>query len=449
MLGLADRKYLLVVLLHVFLGAGVFYAPFLAKLYGFIIVLYGIYYVVKTENKNDEVLLVASYLVGSEILLRMTQSAPVYEIGKYGTMVFILVGIYYKGISKGAIPYWIFLLLLVPGILMASLSTNMHKELRKTISFNASGPVCLALTSLYTFNRRITFERFGNVLLAVGLPIISMTVYLALYTPNIRDVITGTGSSTEASGGFGPNQVSTILGLGIFVFVSRMIFNSKNKIILLVNLIIVFNIGFRGLMTFSRGGMITGVVMIMILIFITYFEVNSKSRGKIQVLSAFIVMASIAVWSYSSLQTSGLIDKRYANQDASGKEKESQLTGRENIFTDQLNDFLENPVFGVGVGMNTENRENKTGLALLSHNEIGRMLAEHGTLGIIGLLILFFTPAILYLDNKQNFYIFCFLIFWLLTINHAAMRLAAPAYIYTLSLLKIVLTDETPTVHRE
>lgn len=449
MLAISDKKYLFVILLHVFMGAAVFYVPLFAKLYGFFIIGFGIYYVISNENKNDEVLLVASYLVGCEILLRMTQSAPVYEIGKYGAIVFIFIGIYYKGISKDVIPYWIFLLLLVPGIMMATLTTNIHKELRKTISFNISGPVCLGLVSLYTFNRRITFERFSNVLLAVGLPIVSLMIYLALYTPNIKDVITGTGSNTEASGGFGPNQVSTILGLGLFIFISRMIFNSKNKIILLVNLVIVFNIGFRGLMTFSRGGMITGVVMILILIFITYLEVNNRGRGKIQILIVFIAMASIALWSYSSAQTSGLIDKRYANQDAAGREKESQLTGRETIFSDQMQDFLENPVFGVGVGMNAENRENRTGLVLLSHNEIGRMLAEHGAIGIVGLLILFFTPVILYLDNKRNFYIFCFVVFWLLTINHAGMRLAAPAYIYALSLLKIVLNDETATVHRE
>ena len=65
------------------------------------------------------------------------------------------------------------------------------------------------------------------------------------------------------------------------------------------------------------------------------------------------------------------------------------------------------------------------------------MLAEHGSLGIICLLILFITPIILYLDNKEHIYMFCFLTFWLLTINHAAMRTAAPAFIYALTLLKV------------
>jgi hypothetical protein len=65
------------------------------------------------------------------------------------------------------------------------------------------------------------------------------------------------------------------------------------------------------------------------------------------------------------------------------------------------------------------------------------MIAEHGSLGILGLIILFLTPLILYIDNKYNIYLLCFLAFWLVTINHAAMRLAAPAFMYSLSLLKV------------
>jgi hypothetical protein len=75
------------------------------------------------------------------------------------------------------------------------------------------------------------------------------------------------------------------------------------------------------------------------------------------------------------------------------------------------------------------------------------MLAEHGSFGILALLILFFTPIILYVDNKQNFYVFCFIAFWLLTINHAAMRIAAPAFIYSLALLKVRLHEED-IIHR-
>jgi O-antigen ligase len=99
--------------------------------------------------------------------------------------------------------------------------------------------------------------------------------------------------------------------------------------------------------------------------------------------------------------------------------------------------FLENPFLGVGVGRNKEIRAKKTGIVAASHNELTRMLAEHGSLGLLGLLILLLTPLILFLNNRQNILALPFLAFWLLTINHAAMRLAAPAFVYALSLLLV------------
>jgi hypothetical protein len=75
------------------------------------------------------------------------------------------------------------------------------------------------------------------------------------------------------------------------------------------------------------------------------------------------------------------------------------------------------------------------------------MLAEHGTLGIVGLLILVITPLYLFAVDRQNILALSFFVFWLLTINHAAMRLAAPAFIYALSLLKVY--REAPAIHRK
>lgn len=89
------------------------------------------------------------------------------------------------------------------------------------------------------------------------------------------------------------------------------------------------------------------------------------------------------------------------------------------------------------------------GYVAASHDEITRMLAEHGSLGIIGLMILFFTPIIYFLGNKQNLYLFCFLVFWFLTINHAAMRTASPSFIYALSMLKVRFDDEEVALYRK
>lgn len=446
---ISQKNYLYIILIHVLIGFCLYYLPFFPKLYGYGILVGGAFFVINSRNRYNEVLYAAAYIVGSEVVLRMTDGNPVYEFSKYGVMIFIVLGIYYSGISKSAVPYWFFILLLIPGVIWGTLTLSHHASLRREISFNISGPVCLGLCALYSYRRRVTLQQINNILLAVGLPIISCMIYLTLYTPSIKDIVTGTGSNASLSGGFGPNQVSTILGLGMFIFVSRLIYDSKTKMIFIINLIVALNVAFRGLVTFSRGGMLTGAVMILVMITVTYLQVNKGGKYKMNFLIAFVIMGMIATWSYSSSQTGGLIDKRYANQDATGKVKEDQLTGRAELAEDEINTFLAHPYFGIGVARNQEQRLQRTGEIIVSHNEITRMLAEHGSLGILGLLILFITPIVLYLDNKYNIYILCFVAFWLLTINHAAMRIAAPAFIYSLSLLNVGLNEEKPVVHRE
>ena len=150
----------------------------------------------------------------------------------------------------------------------------------------------------------------------------------------------------------------------------------------------------------------------------------------------------MVTWSYTSFQTGGLINNRYANQDAQGREKKNQFTGRGDIAATEINMFLDNPIFGVGVAKGAEVREAETGSFAASHDEITRMLAEHGSFGMVGLLILFITPLILFLENKFNLYLLCFVAFWFLTINHAAMRTAIPAFVYSLCLLNVQLVEK-------
>ncbi len=212
-----DQSYLYLILFHVVVGVLGFLVPFTAKIYGYSIFIFGIYYIIKKQNRNNEALIAAAYVVGSEVFLRMTGGNPLYEISKYGVMIFIFIGMYYSGFSKGAAPYWIFLLLLVPSVVISTFVLNFDTDIRKTIAFNISGPVCLGLASLYTFRRKILLAEINQILLSMGLPILSCMVYLTLYTPNVRDVITSTQSNFATSGGFGPNQVSTIFGLGMFL----------------------------------------------------------------------------------------------------------------------------------------------------------------------------------------------------------------------------------------
>ena len=438
-------QYLKFVIIHLLIGLAVFLVPSISKVYAVTIILVGFRYVILRKNANNEALYVAAYIVGAEVFLRMTQGNIFEQYAKYGVMGILIIGMFFRGFSKNAIMYWIFGLLLLPGVIYGFFTLNFETDIRKAITFNIIGPITLTVSAIYCYQRIVTFQQIKNIIDMLAYPLMSTLVYMYLYTPDIKAVVTNTQSNFETSGGFGPNQVSTILGLGIFLFFIKVILNSKTIGIRNINIFFFLFITFRGIVTFSRGGVITGFVMIIIVVILLLVFTRSQVKSKVVSLVVFGLIALSGVWAYSSIQTSGLIDKRYANKDAKGRVKESKLTGREKLIESELNMFLDNPILGIGVGKNKEYREETTGIDAASHNEITRMLAEHGMFGLFGLIILLITPMVLYLNNQQNIFVFSFVVFWILTINHAAMRLAAPAFVYALSLLKVSFVDEKST----
>jgi len=440
--------------LHCIIAFLLFSIKPLGKIYLPIVVVLSFFWIIINENKNNEVLYACAYIVGAEVLHRMTSNDFLFEIAKYSVAGFSVLGFFFSGISRRASIFYLFLLLLLPGILIGAYTLNLEAEVRKNIIFNVIGPVTLAICSIYTYGKKMTLSQINNLLLVLSLPIISTAVYLFFYTPNIKELITGTGSNFETSGGFGPNQVSTILGFGCFVFFTRLLLESKKPLLFIVNMVIFFYITYRGFITFSRGGMITAFVMIVVFLFIVFRSISSKAKDT---LFLFVVISSFVfagIWTYSNSQTSGLIENRYSNKDALGRKKESQLTGREDIMASEIEMFKNNIIFGVGAGKGREIRQEMGfGSGVNSHDELTRMLGEHGLFGLIGLIILFLVPIVYNLRKSElnyNLYAIPFLFFWLLTLNHAAMRIAAPAFIYALSLLNVyAIEDEKPVVHRE
>jgi len=432
-------SYLAMIIFHALIALIIYFIPFLSKIYAILIFIIGFIIVYLSKNKNNEVLFVSAYLVGAEVLLRMTGGNLNNEYVKFSVMFFMIYGMIYSNFSRIALIYLVFILLLIPAVFVTVLEAGNSIDIKKVLFFNLSGPFCLAICSIYMYKRKIGFHKLGNILIVMGFPIISTTVYLFLYTPNIRDVVTGTQSNFETSGGFGPNQVSTILGLGMFIFFTRLILFSKSKLESFINVVLFAFISFRGIVTFSRGGIITGVVMIVCLLFLFYFFSNTRGKIKLKLVFVLTGLLSVSIWTYSSFQTKGLIEKRYANKDARGREKTDRLGGREQIMDAEIKLFIDNAFLGVGAGLSKYKRAQELGGEVASHNEITRLLAEHGVFGILAFLILFATPIVGYINNIQHLYFFSFFLFWLLTINHAAMRIAAPAFVYALCLLSVQL----------
>ena len=65
-------RYISLLLLHAGIGLLVFLFPFLSKIYSLALFGFGLYYLLQTQNRNNEALMLSAYVIGAEVLLRMT-----------------------------------------------------------------------------------------------------------------------------------------------------------------------------------------------------------------------------------------------------------------------------------------------------------------------------------------------------------------------------------------
>lgn len=411
------------------------------------VLIYFTFLIIIKENKNNEALMAAAYIAGAEVFFRQTDGMVFYETGKYMVIVFLVIGMFFKGTSSRTIPFWTYLLILIPGIVVASITMSYQAEFKNQIAFNLSGPVALGVSALYCYYKKIKKEDFQRVILMLLLPLLAQMFFLYLYTPSMNDVKINLQANYAATGGYGPNQISTVMGMGAFLVATRL-FTIRHKLINVIDLILLGMIGYRALITFSRGGVYTAVVCVIAFIIIYYYKQGPKAQTKLNSKIILLGIAIIGIWFFSLIQTGGLLSNRYNNQDAAGRLKDDITTGRVELVETELQAFLHHPVIGIGVGKGFEYRQETSGVEIASHNEISRMLSEHGLLGLVAILILILVPIIFWTKFKNNYYFLAFLAFWFLTINHSAMRIALPAFVYGLALLYIV-DDKKHPVHRK
>lgn len=413
-----------------------------SKFSNIILLFVGFMTILVTKNKNQEAVLWSAYIVGSEVLFRMSKGLIFYEFPKYMVFIFLLTGLIVEKKKQNiSLIYLIYILLLLFGITFSDIP--YPESIRTNIIFNLSGPILLGLCAIYFYKRKISIELLLKILKYMSLPIISMASYIYLKVPNLESIVFGGVSSTLASGGYGPNQVATILGVGVFILSLYIIISKKYSGFFIIDVFLLIFLFFRALITLSRGGVITAILAILLFSFI-YLLSKKNNFIRMTKYFSFLIILSIPIWLYTSSVTDGMVDNRYANKNARGVLKKDISAGRIDIFKAEWNGFIENPFFGIGVGTGKFVRGEELGLRSASHNEMSRLLGEHGALGLIMIFILFFVPIVTM--NKQTLrsraFLSAFLLFWFLTVNHSAMRLAMPAFIYGLAVITIVNNKE-------
>jgi O-antigen ligase len=433
---------LVLTLFHIGLGV-LLLSGFISKIYSLLIVAIAIISVIKSKNKNNEAIFWSAYMVGAEVLFRMSGGMLFYELPKYSVLLFLVLGLFVEQKRHHvSVSYLIYMLLLLIGI--GFIDIPFTESIRKAIAFNLSGPILLGISAIYFYKRKLSLITVLDLLFVMVLPVISMLSLLYFKTPNISNIEFGGQASFDASGGFGPNQVATILGLGIFIVTVNLFFKKRIFPFYVLDILLLMYLTFRGLITLSRGGILTAVFALLVFMF--FFILAKKDKlTQLFKYTGLIILFTFTLFVYSADVTGGMLINRYTNKNAAGIERKDVTTGRIDLFKSELDNFYEHPFFGIGVGGSKYGRLEAEGIVAASHNEMSRLLSEHGMIGLVVLILLLYIPTrhILNQPFLARAFLSAFLAFWFLTINHSAMRIAFPAFIYGMSVMVITFNDET------
>ena len=433
MLNISNRAKIYLILFHVMLGLIMSNFRFISTYYGLGIIIIGTYLILIYQDPKGHLPIIFScYIMGIEVLLRMGRSTLFWEFGKYAIIYFIFLGIIRKSKEINInVPILFYFLLLSLSIIMVPF--NSFSQWRQDVAFNLSGPALLMISSIYFFNTRISKIELLNILSFSIYPIISMSVFVYLKMPDIQTYNFLPYSNPSTSGGYGPNQVSTIFGLGVAILVLSQILRGKicgGKAIDISLLVLFFGLG---LMTFSRGGILAAIITISIAMI--YHLFHDQKRILIFIKGIGISIIIIISWLVIAEITNGVINKRYGVGNATYTEKLfGDLTGRTELYKIDFLIFSDNIFTGIGPGQaNLQRMDYGYGKAAAAHTEYTRMLSEHGLPGLVSLFILLGFPF--YFFNSSNgastkLIIIYFSVLVLLTMFHSAMRVSMPALMF-------------------
>ncbi len=442
MFKIENLPYPLLLAIHFAIGVACVSVPIIGSVLIYAVIFYLLARIFGNSDKNNEVIMACLYFVCLEVFFRMAKSTPLHEIGKYFILICTIIGIYIRGFSLRSSWYVIYILLFLPSILVAADRIDIDESLRRAIAFNLAGPVVLGVAAVYCYNRTITKKQLLNFFGLGVAGIFMMTGYVIFKAPDVSQINFVAASNATASGGFGPNQVSTAFGIGIFLTFVRFILIRKTWINA-IDLFLFLLFTYRGYLTFSRGGVFTAFLMIGAFIGTIIFLQNKNFRASFVPKFVLIGAGIFVAFIYSSIVTGGMIENRYTNKDTIGREKDDVSAGRGELANLETQAFLENPLLGLGAGMSKYYKLKKAGIEGASHNEVTRLLAEHGAVGVFSLGLLILVPLFYRLGDRSNMLFYSFLIFWFATINHSAMRNASPSFLYALALLKIKESEFT------
>jgi hypothetical protein len=384
---------------------------------------------------------------GMEVWARMSRAPYIPdEIGKYFLAYAILLLFIHHVFRRSEKPLYhtglIIILLLLPSLIAGIAHFDMQQWI-----FNVLGPLEMAALLFLAARERWPIEQFCRVLQMALLPIVAMVIFITIKAPGIDDLQFSLSSNRAASGGFGSNQISTILGVGVVLTMLLQLMHRPLFAIKWVNYLLLFYLLFRDLLTFSRGGVIVAVISIMVALYPYIFE-SLRSFIRYSALFIFLILAGYLVFNKVNDMTGNMLLLRYQGETSGtltgSREKswDSYLSGRGTILESDIAIFLDNPVLGSGPGGGRRLREKYGVDAAAAHTEFSRLLSEHGIGGLVIIFVLIAFPFIWI--RKQNIKVWkgiiaSLFVMAVLTTFHAAMRTNVMSVFYALAAIPVLI----------
>ncbi|RMG45457.1 MAG: hypothetical protein D6723_18420 [Acidobacteria bacterium] len=382
-----------------------------------------------TSGKRIErVVYIGAYIVGAEVLWRMTHAHVFWEYGKYATALIFILAMLRRGRLKGPLLPFLYFLLLLPSAIFTVENLGLHQA-RQQLSFNLSGPFSLFVCAWFFSHIKLTKSQFYRMSLAMIGPatgIVSIAIYATLTASNIYFT---ESSNPLTSGGFGPNQVSSILGLSAFLALLYVIDAKRGDKLRRIMLLAMMVFAVQSALTFSRGGLFMAAASAVAASFFLMRDRRARINlimlaGVVFLVAHFFVLPALDAF------TGGTLSARFQDFDP---------TGRDKIVRADLRIWANHPLLGVGPGMARYYRAfYYRGAA--AHTEFTRLLAEHGALGLIALLLLLICGWRNFLRARSNRgqAIVTSMMGWaflFMLIN--AMRLVAPSFAFGLGFAEL------------
>lgn len=425
--GLAVHMIAIILVGHILIGIGAAMNSNVATVHAAITVVVALAVMIGS-SRPERIVAVATYGGLCDVFWRMSHSRAPWELSKYilalGAVTLLVRFI--RVWPRGLLPL-LLLAALIPGMLI-TIAAEPLAAAREAISMNEMGLISFALAAL-SFRHLVGDRRdawnLGWILIGPLVAVLTIVTHAIVTSP---DLDFSSNSNFAASGGYGPNQVSSILGLIVMICLLLAFLPFARRLWPILAVLSIWAVA-ATFLTFSRGGIFSVVIAgcAMLLVGIT----TRGARVRAFILALVSLVSLVMVFNSVNDFTGNWLDTRY---------EKAGTTGRDVIAREDLHVFGKHPLLGVGSGRSPQFRGTGHLETAPTHTEFTRVLAEHGLLGVavLALLVVMLVQAYRASTVHWNRLMVVALGAWsATTMMHAATRVGAVAVAVSLTQLRV------------